>query len=295
MKIVIRRHASDYHVFRALAVAQAVQAAAPDSEVFIECFDRCAPVLKLCPSVKWKNPHHPYEVTEREMQDSKGVKSIRPGGKLYHEVIDIDAEGPLEMQLLKSGLPWWRYATARAATATPFGAGLKIPPFPTIEAVGNVEMPAADFIVIAPLSPLAFPGHLNVKHLEDYAKGLYPSAQVFWLSPEGEFLGENRPLLNFEGYPQLASLLASARAVFAVNGIVSALAQSKVAGVEGRLVKRYHHVRGQYAAAGRDIFLRYCAMSDTEIDRSDGEHPVSVVTTAAKTLEISELVRPKAD
>ena len=290
MKIVIRRHIAEYQVFRAIAVAQAAAAAAgAGSEVFIECLDKFKNILALAPSIKWKNPHHPYKVAARDTKGPDG--SSRPAAALYDEVIDIDSDGPLELQWMKSGLPWWPYTAARVKTQSAFGAKLTIADFPTIEAAPDPwRPPAPNYIILAALSVIADPRQINTNKLEAYAKKLFPNAAVYWISPDNSFLGDNRFLATYDGFTSLAGILAGAQAVFAVNGLVSAMAQSTFGGK--RLVRRYCHVRGTFENASKDLFLKMAAGIETDTSRGEGETPCGVVTTdfASGTNEIKEIV-----
>ena len=296
MKIVVRRHVSDFQVFRALAVAQAAAAAAgPDAEVFLECLQHHSGILKLTPSIRWKNPHHPYEVAARH---SKDPNLNRPGGKVFDEVIDIDADGPLEIEFRKSGLSWWRFIVAKATTQTAFGQKLTIPTFPTIEAIAQIPTPAPGFVVVAPLSTISDPRQININSLEDHVKARFPGAPIYWLSPftTGDCVvyGENRPILHYDDLPELATILRAARAVFAVNGLVSALAQSTFQGK--RLVSNYCHIRGSYPKGSKDIFLQLVERSETEIDRDPTEPPCGVISTNFPgDCQVSEIAPLPAD
>lgn len=292
MKIVVRRHAAEYQVFRSIAIAQAARAAAGEnSEVFLESLDHFRDLLALTPSIRWKNPHHPYEVAARESKDPDG--SSRRGGKLYDEVIDVDSDGPLETQWLNSGLPWWQYTTARAKGQTAFGAKLAIADFPTIETIDDLSMTdfgASDYILLAPLSPIANARQINVNKLEAYAKARFPSSAVFWIRQSGSdviFFGDGRSAIHYVTYTFLAAILAGARAVFAVNGLVSALAQSNYKGIP--LVRRYCHIRGTYGNAAKDISLKMASGLETSLDRAGSENRCGVITTDPGTLEIKEI------
>jgi hypothetical protein len=286
MKHVIKRHATDLQVFRALAVAQAAAAAAPGAEIFVECFDAYKNLVALAPAIKWKNPHHPYAVTERAKTIGPDGKEIagRPGGKLYDEVIDLDPDTPLETEFFKSGLPWWRFITAKVNSQSDFGAKLKLRAFPEIlDPPCPFSEPPPGFILLAPLSQFLNPRALNVNDLEAYAKKLFPGYAVFYAVPGNAFLGEGRNLLRYDSPSALAWILKAATAVFAVNGIVSALAQSTVNGK--RLVRRYCHIRALAGAgAARDNFLKFCSMMETELDRGQDEPACSIATITAKGL-----------
>jgi hypothetical protein len=294
-KIVVRRHASEYHILRALAVAQAGAAAAgPAPEVFLECFDRYKKLLNLCPSMKWKNPHHPFAVSERG--NAADPKSFRAGGTLYDEVLDFENEGPIDPEWLASGAPWWRYMTARVKQGSDFGAKLKIASFPTLEVVddpyaGNPP----DYVVIAPLSNIADMRQVNANAIENFAKAQFPGSAIAYVSPENTFLGETRNLMRYNGFTSLAGILRSARAVIAVNGFVSALAQSLFKGE--RLVKRYYHVKGIYAAASKDIFLKQAALLETETDRNAGEPTCGIlaIETAGPAKGAVKVLQTAAD
>lgn len=288
MKIVVRRHAAEYQVFRAIAIAQAAaDVAGEGAEVFLECFDRHARILQLAPSIKWKNPHHPFEVTERK---NEKPELTRPGGKIYDEVIDVEADSPLEVEWMASGLPWWRFLVAKAQNSGELGAKLKIADFPTITNAASQYKKAPPYIVIAPLSPVADMRQVNVNKIEAYARSLFPECAVGWISPDNAFLGEGRHVLNYATFPSLAGILANAQAVFAVNGVVSAMAQSFLPD-GSRLVKRYCHVRGTFAAASKDIFVKHAAGMETVTDRGPGEPACGIVAQAGKDLDI-QVIRP---
>ena len=281
MKHVIKRHAGDLQAFRSLAVAQAAAAADPKAEIFLECFEAHKKLVALAPAIKWKNPHHPYAVSERaKTLDSEGKQgSGRPGGKLYDAVIDLDPDTPLETEFLKSGLPWWKFISAKVKAQSEFGSRLKPANFPEIiDPPCPYAAPPQNYVVLAPLSRFANPRVLNVNGLHEFAKAQFPGATIYYISENNVFLGEGRNLLHYEDFVWLAWILKAATAVFAVNGLVSALAQSTIKGK--RLVRKYCHIQTVKAGdAGRDSFLKYCAMMETELDRAAGE-PACAIATA---------------
>lgn len=282
MKTVIKRHASDLQVFRALAVAQAAAAADPSGEIFVECLERWRRIVELAPAIKWKNPHHPYEVAARAAVKDSGGKTIagRPGGKLYDQVIDLEPDNPLEIEFLNAGLPWWQFISAKLKAQNDIGAKLALRAFPEIaDPACPYSEPPANFVVLAPLSRFSNPRLLNANTLEAYAKKLFPDAAIFWISEENTFLGEGRTLLRWDGFISLAWILKAATAVFSVNGLVSALAQSTVNGQ--RLVRRYCHIRGRFDKGfDRDVFLKFCSLMETETDRGPAEPACSIAFVA---------------
>lgn len=275
MKIVIQRHAADLQVFRALAIAQAAAAAEPGAEIFLECFERYRRMIDLVPGVTWKNPHHPVEVSHRgATKDAQTGKEMpaRKGGKLYDEIVNIDADSPLELELLKAGVPWWQFIRGKVKAESDFGAKLTLPAFPELAEPPSPyrEQPPAGYIVIAPLSHFSNPRTTNANRIEEYARKQCPGAPVFWISPDNTFLGDSRNLLRWDAFTSLAWILKNAAAVFAVNGLVSAMAQGTVNGQ--RLVKRYCHIAGRFEPGfERDSFLAFAKLMETETDRGPGE------------------------
>lgn len=285
MKILIQRHISDLQVFRALAIAQAAAAAEPGAEIFLECFDKHRPILDLVAGVKWKNPHHPLEVSERKGgTDGTGkTQPGRPGGPIYDRVVNIDADSILEFELMKSGLPWWQFITGKLKAEGGFGATLKPAAFPELidpPAPGPKFSRPVDFIVLAPLSDHAHAGHMNANRLEEYARKQFPAANIYWISPGNVFLGVGRPLIRIESPIELAWILKNSIAVFSVNGLVSAMAQSTITG-HGRLVTNYYHVRGKIEKGfEKDLFAKLANALEVETDRGPDEQRCTVTTTA---------------
>jgi hypothetical protein len=299
MKIVIQRHTADLQVFRALAVAQAAAAAAPGAEIFLECFAKYRRMIELMPGLKWKNPHHPFEVAERgPSRDPSTGKELpaRPGGRLYDEIVTLEPDSPLELEFMRSGLPWWGFIKAKTRGESDFAAKLKIPDFPELAdppcPYRAGEAPKG-YIVIAPLSSYFPPSAINANRVEEYAAAQCPGAPIFWISPDNVFLGDNRNLLRCDGFVSLAWILKNAVAVFAVNGLVSAMAQSTVGGQ--RLVRRYCHIRGRFEKGfERDSFLSFAKAIDTETARGPKE-PACAIAAIAKDLSIETVQGFPAD
>ena len=263
MKIVIQRHQSDLQVFRALAVAQAVRKAKPDAEVYLECFDKYKGLLDLCPGIKWKNPHHPFEVSFREGSVAPdGTKQQdRKGGKLYDEVISLEPDSPLELELIKSGMLWWDFIKAKVTQQSDLGASLTIADFPDITIPMTAAVDCGNRVLICPLSHFSHPMQVNANGLEQMAKDKFPGAAIWWISPENVFLGGNRPLLRYSNFAQLAWIVKNSVAVIAVNGLVSAIAKSTFAGQP--IGKPTIHIAGKYDKGfERDQFLAYAKLME---------------------------------
>ena len=295
MKIVIKRHASDFQVFRAVAIAQAAAGANPGAEIFIESLERHSAVLKLFPSIKWKNPHHPFEVGFRQGgTDGNGAKiPDRKAGKIYDEVIDIDADSPLEFELLNTGIPWWEFIGHKLRQGPAFSARLKPALFPTIETIGKPL--EGKYVILAPLSEEADPRALNVNKLEAFARGHFPSSEILWVAPGNVFLGPGRDLARYDDFVTLAGILAGASAVIGVNGIVAALAQSIFEGKP--LVRLYAHVIGVSDAKriGRDIALKRLALMEIETARPAGAEPVRILKLDPKPGDLIDAAGPRPD
>lgn len=295
MKIVIKRHASDFQVLRAVAIAQAAAGANPGAEIFIESLERHSAVLKLFPAIKWKNPHHPFEVGFRQGgTDGNGAKiPDRKAGKLYDEVIDIDADSPLEFELLNTDIPWWEFIGHKLRQGPAFSARLKPALFPTIETIGKPL--EGKYVILAPLSEEADPRALNVNKLEAFARGHFPSSEILWVAPGNVFLGPGRDLARYDDFVTLAGILAGASAVIGVNGIVAALAQSIFEGKP--LVRLYAHVIGVSDAKriGRDIALKRLALMEIETARPAGAEPVRILKLDPKTGDLIDAAGPRPD
>jgi hypothetical protein len=274
MKVVVRRHQFDYHVFRVTAVAQAIlaelNARHPDQkhQVFIECFEIHRPALALTPSILWKNPHLPFEVSERVVE-ARGEKVTRAGGKIYDLVIDLEGDGPFEARWMRTGLTFWSWVTQIAADALAPADLKTLPTFPRIEAVTTfgTSRPAGPYVILAPVSEQADPRHINVESLEAHARAKFPEAKILWVSPGNMQLGPSRTLAPWQSYPELAGILAGAEAVFAVNGIVAAMAQATFDGKP--LAREFWYVRGLIPGqikgeSPHDVFSKMRTMIDTE-------------------------------
>lgn len=248
MKIVIRRHESDYHVFRLLAVAQALQeltglADGKKLEVFIECLIAHRGPLALAPSVSWKHPHEPFEKSAVRFVKADQSIGDRPAVKLYDQVLDLDGEGPFEASWIHTALEWWAWIEQKSLEAYP---DLKISRFPRLEALpaaGALNKPGS-YVILAPMGELSDPSHINLKNIETHVAGKFPGLQILWLAPGNVgSLGPGRPIARYASYPELARTLQGAAAVYAVHGTVAAIAQSSFEGKP--LVKRFCFIRGR--------------------------------------------------
>jgi hypothetical protein len=235
MKTVIRRHVRTYHVFRALAIAQAIKKIRPDEEVFIECLDEHKHVLDLAPGVKWKNPHHPFEVVER-LNENQNLH--RKAGPLYDRVIDIDSEGPFEARQVAFGGSFWAWVVSVISEKNPELAGeIQMNPWPSIEI--PLPKPAAiataGCVLIAPISQESNPIEINANALAAWAEKAFPGVPQLWAT-FGRNFGPGRIAAPFSSLPELAGVIAAAKAVVTVKGIIAGLAQAAVPG-RGRLAK----------------------------------------------------------
>lgn len=235
MKIVVRRHDRPFAIFRALAVAQAL-ARIPGAEVFLECLESWKSVLELTPAIKWKNPHHPFAVHQR---GEAGTRDFRKGGALYDHVIDLDGDGPFEAKWAHFGLQWWDWVLSEMAEdILLWDPTLRAAFDENFEAWPAIEVPLAatsagrprplNYVLVDALSDEISPFGVNAKLLEDRIRQECPSSEIVWSArhPQANF-GAGRVRLVAGSYRELAQQIAAAAAVYAVNGMVFALAMAK--------------------------------------------------------------------
>lgn len=239
MKIVIRRHDRPFAIFRCLAIAQALTRIS-GAEVYLECLENWKGILELAPSIRWKNPHHPFAVHER---GQLGQKGHRPAGKLYDEIIDLDGDGPFEARWSQTGMNWWAWAVnqlgveldrfAPQSTSAVFG---RLQAWPRIEAplgAGGGRPAPLNYVLVDAISDEISPFGVNANLLEERIKKEWPGSEILYSvrHPQAH-PGGGRTRLLAGSYLQLAQQIAAARAVYAVNGMVFALSQSRLAGEE---------------------------------------------------------------
>lgn len=240
MKVVLQRHARDFCIYRSLAIAQAFKEAG--ATVSIECLEEARRALTLTPEIGWKNPHHPFEVSERKFTDGKGQEQTRKGGKLFDLVVNIDGDGPFEARWAGLGLPWWEWAKTEARTARPdlpFIADWPeiTAPLP-VAAIGGTPKP---YVLVAVLSDEAMPQGLNVMAVRDFVKARFPDCEIFWSAARPALIAEGFSTLVADSYLQLATQIRYAEAVFAVNGMAGAIARSFFNGTP--LAKRFWYIQ----------------------------------------------------
>jgi hypothetical protein len=223
MKIVIRRHAREFAIFRVGAIAQALAQAG--HQVFIECLETHRRAVSMLAKVEWKNPHHPFEVAERVAEKPE---HLRKGGKLYDHVLELDGDGPFEARWQHLGIPFWTWSKGEVRRLglpdIPF-----IPDWPEIKTLPASDLAGAPpYILVSVLSEEAMPDGVNVNALEELISARHPGAKVLWTAFQPFNFGEGRETWLSESYTALALQIAGAQAVYAVNGMVRALASSFV-------------------------------------------------------------------
>ena len=220
MKVVIQRHARDFCIYRLGAIAQAF--AALKNEVQIECLEEFRRALALCPEIGWKNPHHPFEVAERRFIGEGGKDQVRPGGRRYDLVVNLDGDGLFEPRWASLGQPWWSWAKQEAKAA------LAMLPFISDWPEITAPLPAANvgkpYVLIATLSDECLASQINVNELDRFVRAKFPDCAVLWSAPKPLLIREGFATLVFGSYLELAAQIREARAVFAVNGMAGATA-----------------------------------------------------------------------
>ena len=238
MKVVIQRHARDFCIYRLGAIAQAF--AALKNEVQIECLEEFRRALALCPEIGWKNPHHPFEVAERRFIGEGGKDQVRPGGRRYDLVVNLDGDGLFEPRWASLGQPWWSWAKQEAKAA------LAMLPFISDWPEITAPLPAANvgkpYVLIATLSDECLASQINVNELDRFVRAKFPDCAVLWSAPKPLLIREGFATLVFGSYLELAAQIREARAVFAVNGMAGAIARSFLNGIP--LAKQFWYLRG---------------------------------------------------
>lgn len=248
MKILLKRHASEFHVLRSLAIAQAIKALG--HEVFVECLAEYAPLVQLVDGIKWKNPIHPHAYPEaRQFKNSSGKLTERKSGPLYDRLIDIDADGPFDGRFVASGLDWWSWALAVTREDFP---NLTPAAFPDLsESAVNGPANTGQFCLISLVSAQSDPSAWNLVAVEEWAKAKY-GLPVSYLAPDGLTMAAGKAHTSIgASYGLLARLLASAGAVVSVNGISAVLAQCTAGGAP--LVKRFAYLRDPKPTRARPL------------------------------------------
>lgn len=244
MKVAILRHAREYHVFRSLAIAQAVLDADPTAEVFVDCLQQFNALLTLDSRLKWKHPHVPYAVSERNRPTDKPLEKgqvTRAGGPLFDKVLNFDGETRFEARWMDTGLSFFGWIHSIANDQFP---GLEAPRFPTIRlrlapAAGRPPGVPAQYVLAAPLSEEADPRAFNLNAIRALIEERFPGIPVLWISWGMKLQTDSDRVARFRSYAELCHLIVNAEAVVAVNSLTAALAQSRLVDEAGPMAKKF--------------------------------------------------------
>src|SRR5580693_2431283 len=259
MKIVIKRHLRDYQVFRVCAVAQAIAARQAEvdpnepCELYVECLSEHKAVLDLFPSLKWKDPHRPYQTHKID------AKGLHVGfNQHFDKVIDLDAGGPFEARWTTSGLDWWAWISQ---CVSQYEGDLAIPEFPTLERAPVQPSESGEFVVVSPTSDESDFRDVSFEKVCFLIRSIYPGIKI----------------VTVYGPPaKLAAHLWGAKAVFAVNGLAAALSQSLWG--EKPLVTNLYFINPPDRRT-KDPFASMRAMIKTGLGRPPGSNPVKIIDT----------------